>query len=116
MECENDLEFERLKKISLILFPVLLIIGGGLYYFYKNSVDFLEIKIIDKRAEWAEVCTEVGCNEYELFYVTSESETLSTSEDIYSRLQVGDAYVVETKGWKFKSATRTLIRVYRHVL
>ena len=104
MEEEVDLDFERLKKVFIILIPLLLIIAGVGSYFYKNSVDILEISIVEKEMEF---------DDYKIFYVTSETETLLATEDIYNSLEPGSTYIVGAKGWNFAGSYRKLISVYR---
>ena len=107
MECENDIDSERLKKISKIVFPIFLIIAVNVAGLYKSSADMLEISIVDKEIEF---------DDFNIYYIETENETLITSKDIYSRLEIGCTYIVEAKGWTFAGSYRTLINVYRKTL
>lgn len=112
MEDKNKNHFVQLIKIAKVLFPLLIVISLLVYYFYQHSVGILEIKIIDKKAEWASICTEDSCIEYQVFYIVDDNETLITSENIFSQLDIGNNYLVGTKGWSFAGGLRKLTRIY----
>ncbi len=116
MDCEHERIFKRLTTIAKVLIPVLMALSFIVYYYYQHSIDLLDIYIQDKSSQWKSSCTETDCVEYQVFFISGKNsgknETLTTSEEIFYQLDVGNSYLVGTKGWSFGSTFRKLTHVY----
>lgn len=112
MECKDTLIFKRLIKISKILFPSLIVVCMIIFYLYRHSIDTVEIKVISKKVDWLDACSEYECVELPVFKVVSEDETFTTNETIYNELIEDYEYIVGTKGWNYFGTNRKLIHVY----
>ena len=112
MECIETKNFERLIKISKVLFPVLLIFSFIFYQFYRYSIDTIEITVISKDLTWLESCSEYECVELPVFTIRSTEESFNTTEDLFNQVEENNKYLVGTKGWRSFGASRKLTQVY----
>jgi len=108
---QND-DFERLVKIAKSLYPTLIVFSLTFYLFYQDSIDTLEFEVLDKYSEYASHCTEMECVEFDIFHIISKNETLLTTGDIFYQLEVGNKYLVGTKGFSFRGSSRKIFKVY----
>jgi hypothetical protein len=112
MECTQNDDFERLVKIAKTFFPTLIVFTFTFFLFYRDSVDILEFKVLNKYSDYASHCTDMGCVEFDVFHIVGKNETLITTEDIYYQLEIDNNYIVGTKGWSFRGSSRTITKIY----
>lgn len=112
MECKESLNFERLIKISKILFPCLIVISLITFHLYRHSIDTVEITVVSKNIVWAESCGEFECIDVRVFIIECQDETFVSNEAIFNQLDENYKYIVGTKGWNYFGSHRELVHVY----
>ncbi|WP_298768715.1 hypothetical protein [uncultured Shewanella sp.] len=108
MRDDHDENFRRLIRIAKFIVPLFILIFASAIAWFEFSNQVINIQITDKNVHWSEGCSEGRCSGIATFYVKTKAETFITTQFIYSQMQVGQRYDVETEGFTFFAVHRRI--------
>ncbi|WP_299497073.1 hypothetical protein [uncultured Shewanella sp.] len=108
MHDDHDENFQRLTHIAKFIVPFFILVVACVIAWFEWSNQVINIKVVDKNVQWSEGCSEGRCSGVATFYIVTKAETFITTQAIYSQMQIGLHYDVETEGF-------TLLAVHRRI-